>query len=121
AKEEADLVQELFNSLSVVLKPFCETLEISISKLPEKYRDRLNKAFLDRNGRLILVYKNDEVEVLDLKDGKNREIVSEIVDDLLSKLAELVSRQRSKIEKRVKVLLPITKEMQKAAKVFEEL
>lgn len=121
AKEEASLVDELISTLAVVLKPFCETIEISTSKLPKRYQERLSKAFLDRNGRLILVYKNEEIEVLDLREKTNREIVTEIIDEILSKLATMVTRQRSKIEKRVKTLIPITKELQKVAKILEEL
>jgi len=121
AKEEADLVNELISTLAIVLKPFCETIEISTSKLPKGYQERLSKAFLDRNGRLILVYKDEEIEVLDLREKTNREIVTEIIDEILSKLAVMVTRQRSKIEKRVKALIPVAKELQKAAKILEEL
>lgn len=121
SKEEANLIGEFFKALAVVLKPFCETLEISVSSLPRSYQARASKAFLDKNGRLIIVYKSGEVETLNLMEHKNHSIVIEVVDEVMAKLGALVNSQRSKIEKRVKILMPITKELQKVAKVFAEL
>ncbi|MGB9959424.1 MAG: hypothetical protein ACPLKQ_02750 [Candidatus Bathyarchaeales archaeon] len=121
SKEESDLIKEFFNLLTVVLKPFCESLEISISSLPIRYQTMASRSFLDRNGRLIIVDKNGGVETLNLLEHKNHSLVIDIMGEIIEKLGAMVNSQRSKIEKRVKILMPITKELQKVAKVFEEL
>ncbi|MBS7615917.1 hypothetical protein KEJ45_01805 [Candidatus Bathyarchaeota archaeon] len=121
AKEEGTLVNEFFNTLATVLKPFCEVLEVAVSSLPKIYQTRAIKAFLDRHGRLILVNKNGEVETLDLTEQRNHDVVVAIVDDVVAKLETLLNAQRSKVEKRVKFLTSVTKELQKIAKVFAEI
>jgi len=56
--EEENLVNEFFNSLLKILKPFSKTLEISVSSLPERYSDQISKAHLYLTGQLVLVYRN---------------------------------------------------------------
>lgn len=118
--EEENLVTEFFSSLLKILKPFGKTLEISVSSLPESYNERVGKSYLHFNGELVLVYKNGEIEILNLEDQKNHEILVEITGEIMQKLKLIINSYKSKIEKRVKFLMPITKELQKVAKVFSE-
>lgn len=118
--EEENLVTEFFSSLLKILKPFGKTLEISVSSLPESYNERVGKSYLHFNGELVLVYKNGEIEILNLEDQKNHEILVEITGEIMQKLKSIINSYKSKIEKRIKFLMPITKELQKVAKVFSE-
>jgi len=118
--EEENLVTEFFSSLLKILKPFGKTLEISVSSLPEIYNERVGKSYLHFNGELVLVYKNGEIEILNLEDQKNHEILVEITGEIMQKLKSIINSYKSKIEKRIKFLMPITKELQKVAKVFSE-
>lgn len=120
-KEESGLVSEFFNALAVVMRPFCEVLEVSVSSLPKSFQVKAGRAFLDGNGRLIIVKKSGEVETLNLMERKNRDVVIEIIDDVMAKLGDMITAYKSKVEKRVKVLMSVTKELQSVAKVFEEL
>jgi hypothetical protein len=101
-----------------ILKPFGKTLEISASSLPEQYDGRISKAYLYLTGQLVLVYKNGEVEVLNLADQENHEVLIEITGEIMMKLKSVISSHRSKTEKRVKFLMAVTKELQKVAEVF---
>ncbi len=116
--EEENLVKEFFNFLIKILKPFGKTLEISTSSLPEQYDGRINKAYLYLTGQLVLVYKNGEVEVLNLADQENHEVLIETTGEIMMKLKSVISSHRSKTEKRVKFLMAVTKELQKVAEVF---
>ena len=118
--EEENLVNEFFNSLLKILKPFSKTLEISVSSLPERYSDQISKAHLYLTGQLVLVYRNGEVEILNLTDKENREVLVEITGEIMVNLKSVIDSYRSKTEKRVKFLMSITKELQKVAKVFSE-
>lgn len=120
AMEEENLVTEFFNALLKILKPFSETLEISVSSLPERYNESVGRAYLHFNGELVLVYKNGDIEIINLEDQKNHEILVEITGEIMQKLKTIINSYKSQIEKRVKFLLPITKELQKVAKVFSE-
>jgi len=118
--EEENLVNEFFSSLLKILKPFGKTLEISVSSLPEGYNGQLSKAHLYLTGQLVLVYKNGQVEILNLADKENHELLVEITGEIMAKLKSIIDSYKSKTEKRVKFLMPITRELQKVAKVFAE-
>ncbi len=118
--EEENLVNEFFNSLLKILKPFSETLEISVSSLPESYNERISKAHLYLTGQLVLVSRDREVEILNLADKENHELLVEITGEIMAKLKSIIDTYKSKTEKRVKFLMPITRELQKVAKVFSE-
>ncbi len=118
--EEENLVNEFLNSLFKILKPFSKTIEISVSSLPEGYNEQISKAYLHLTGQLILIHRNEEVEILNLADKENHEILVEITGEIMAKLKTIIDSYKSKTEKRVKFLMPITKELQKVAKVFSE-
>lgn len=119
-KEEETLVIEFFGSLLKILKPFGRTLDIAVSSLPKGYGERVSKAYLYLSGQLVLVYKNGEVEILNLSDTENREILIEIMGEIMLKLKSMIDSYKSKAEKRVNFLMSITKELQKVAKAFAE-
>lgn len=118
--EEENLVNEFFNSLLKILKPFSKTLEISVSSLPERYTGQISKAHLYLTGQLFLVYKNGEVEILNLTEKENHQLLVEITGEIMAKLKSIIESYKSKTEKRVKFLMPITQQLQKVAKVFSE-
>lgn len=119
-KEEENLINEFFNTLVKILKPFCKTIEIPADSLPEEYSTRVSKAYLNFNGQLTLIYKHGKMETIDLSERENREIIMEIAGDVMASLESIINSYKSKIEKRVKFLMPVTKELQKIAKVFAE-
>jgi len=118
--EEDNLVNEFFNSLLKILKPFSKTLEIPVSSLPENYSERIIKAHLYLTGQLILVSRNEKVEIINLKNKENHKILVEITGEIMAKLKTIIDSYKSQTEKRVKFLMPITKELQKVAQVFSE-
>ena len=95
------------------------------SPLPKANRNskRLEKrahAYLYPTGQLVLVYKNGEVEILNLADQENHGILIQITSDVMMKLKMIINSCKSKTEKRVKFLMSVTKELQKVAKVFAD-
>ncbi len=117
-EEEENLVNEFFNSLLKILKPFGKTLEISVSSLPRSLSEQVSKAYLHLTGQLVLLYTNGDVSILNLADRKNHQVLIEISGEIMMKLKSIVESCKSETEKRVRFLLSITKELQKVAKVF---
>jgi plasmid replication initiation protein len=117
-KEEENIVNEFFNSLLKILKPFGKTLEISVDALPKNFSEYVNKAYLDLSGQLVLFYKNGNLKILNLADRDNHEVLIEISGEVMMRLKSIVNSYKLETEKRVKFLLSITKELQKVAKVF---
>jgi hypothetical protein len=118
--EEDNLVTKFFSSLLKILKPFGKTLEISASALPEGYRGRVIKAYLYLTGQLVLVYTSGEAEILNLADQENHDVLVEITGEIMLQLKSIINSYKSRIEKRVKFLMSITKDLQKIAEVFSE-
>ena len=116
--EEENLVNEFFSCLLKILRPFSKTLEISVSSLPESYSEQVGKAHLHLTGQLVLVYRSGEVEILNLAEKENHELLVEITGEIMAKLKSIIDSYKSETEKRVKFLMPITRELQKVAKVF---
>ncbi len=120
SSEEETLVKEFFNFLVRIMRPFGKTLEISASSLPESYDGRISKAYLYLTGQLVLVFRNDEVEILNLADQENHQILVEITGEIMTKLEAIITSYKSKTEKRVKFMMQMTKGLQKVAEVFSE-
>jgi len=118
--EEENLVTQFFNSILAIFRPFGKTVEITISSLPEKYQGKVSKAYLYLTGQLILAYSNGEVEILNLTEKENHDILVDITGEIMKQLKSVISAHRMRTEKRVKFLMPITKELQKIAEVFSE-
>ena len=118
--EEENLVKEFFSSLFKILKPFSKTLEISVSSLPRDWARQTIRAHLHVNGQLVIVRKNGDVEMLDLQEKDNRRLFIDITGEITAQLKSIIDSYKSKAEKRVEFLLPITKELQKIAQVFSE-
>ena len=118
--EEENLVREFFNSLYKILKPFSKTLEISVSSLPKDWARQAIKAHLNVSGQLVIVRKNGDVEMLDLKEKDNRRLFIDIIGEIVAQLKTIIDSYKSDAEKRVEFLLPLTKELQKIAQVFSE-
>lgn len=120
SSEEETLVKEFFNFLVRIMRPFGKALEISVSSLPESYNGRISKAYLYLTGQLVLVFRNDEVEILNLADQENHQILVEITGEIMTKLKAIITSYKSKTEKRVKFMMQMTKGLQKVAEVFSE-
>lgn len=119
-KEEESIITEFFNTLLAILRKFNKSIEIWQSSLPKIHDKKLNKAYLYPDGQLVLVYESAEVELLNLKEQNNRELLVSIMGDIMAGLKAMINSYRASIEKRVKFLLSITKELQKVARVFAE-
>jgi len=118
--EEKNLVNEFFSSLLKILETFGKNLELSVSSLPENYAGRTSKAYLYPVAQLVLVNRDSEVEIVDLAKKENRELLVEIIGEIMLKMKTAVEAYKAKTEERVNFLMPVTEELQKVAKVFSE-
>jgi phosphopantetheine adenylyltransferase len=69
---------------------------------------------------LVLVYTSGEAEILNLADQENHDVLVEITGEIMLQLKSIINSYKSRIEKRVKFLMSITKDLQKIAEVFSE-
>jgi len=115
--EENMLVQEFLTALRKTLEPLAQTLQVSTVVLPAEW-GKVSQANLDLTGQLLVLYPNGEMKSMNLTELRHRELLFKIAHDIMPKLKRLITSHRQKIEKRIKFLSSITKELQKTANAF---
>jgi len=115
--EEKLLVTEFFESLMKVMQQLATSVPVSIEVLSGEMEDVV-QANMDPVGHLVVLYRGGQVELKSLTEEKHRDLMINVIKDILPKLKQLVSANKRKIENRIKILSSITKEMQKICKAF---
>jgi hypothetical protein len=114
SSEEKVLVSQFFASFLKMMKPLSTSLSVSQSALTPELGDPV-QAYVDPTGRLVLMYINDRMEIKDLSEERNRDLMMNVIVDVLPRFKTLTQLQKRKFENRIKTLSSITKEIQKSA------
>ena len=114
SSEEKILVSQFFSSLLKLMQPLSPTIVVDQLALPAQLSD-VTQAYLDPTGHLILKFQDDHVELKDLREEKNREIMTAVIEDAMPRFKSLANLQKRKLENRIKLLSSVTKEIQKSA------
>jgi len=117
SSEERILVTQFFSSLLKLMQPLSPTIVVDQLALPAQLGDVV-QAYLDPTGHLILKFEDDHVELKDLREEKNRDILTAVIEDAMPKFKGLASMQKRKLENRIKLLSSVTKEIQKSAEAL---
>jgi len=117
SSEERILVTQFFSSLLKLMQPLSPTIVVDQSALPVQLGGVV-QAYLASTGHLILKFEDNHVELKDLREEKNREILTAVIEDAMPKFKGLASMQKRKLENRIKLLSAVTKEIQKSAEAL---
>ena len=112
ASEEKLLVTEFFTSLLKLMQPLTTSMPVSTSALPAE-AGNIMKAYIDPTGHLALLHEDGHMELKNLTEERNRDLMIMVIKDVMPKFKSLTSMQKRKIEKRIKFLSAVTKEIQK--------
>jgi hypothetical protein len=112
ASEEKLLVTEFFTSLLKLMQPLTTSMPVSTSALPAE-AGNIVKAYIDPTGHLALLHEDGHMELKNLTEERNRDLMIMVIKDVMPKFKSLTSLQKRKIEKRIKFLSAVTKEIQK--------
>jgi hypothetical protein len=115
--EEKILVAQFFASLLKLMQPLASSIAVSQFALPAPLGDVV-QAHIDPTGHLILRFEDNHVELKDLKDERNRDVMMAVVEDVVPKFKSLTRIQKDKLEKRIKLLSIVTKEIQKSSEAL---
>lgn len=115
--EEKTLVAEFFESLLKLMQPLATTMPVSPVALPEEMGNVV-QANIDPTGHLVILYRDGQVDLKNLSEEKHRDLMINVVKDIMPKFKQLTSAYRRKIENRMKFLSSVTKEMQKVSKAI---
>ena len=115
--EEKILISQFFSSLFKLMQPLTPSIAVSQLALPAEVGDVV-QAHVDPTGHLILQFEDGHVELKDLSEERNRDLMTVVVEDVLPKFKSLTSMQKLKLEKRIKFISSVTKEIQKSSEAL---
>jgi hypothetical protein len=115
--EEKVLVTEFFESFLKLMQPLAATLPVSTSTLPKEIGE-VAQAYVDPLGHLMLLHQDGHAEIENLREEKHRDLMIDIIKDIMPKFKQLTNLHRQKIEERMKFLSSVTKEMQKISRAL---
>ena len=118
--EEGKLVEAFSLALLKLMKPLAKAIPVDPSALPREMVD-VERANINPRGELIVLYGDGGMESIDLIDEANRDLLVEVVGDVIPKFNKLISERRAKIEKRMSFLAAVTRELQNIAEAFSHV
>jgi hypothetical protein len=114
SSEEKILILQFFSSLLKLMQPLAPSISVDQSALPAQLSDVV-QAHVDPTGHLILQFEDGHIELKNLSEEKNRDILTLVIVDIMPKFKSLTSKQKRKLENRIKLLSNVTKEIQKSS------
>jgi hypothetical protein len=66
----------------------------------------------------MLLHQDGHAEIENLREEKHRDLMIDIIKDIMPKFKQLTNLHRQKIEERMKFLSSVTKEMQKISRAL---
>jgi len=109
--EEGNIVMAFSLSLLKLMEPLTKTLPVDVSILPREMGG-IERANVVPTGELVVLFEDGRMESVDLTEPKNRDLLVDVVSDVMSKFNDLIAKRRSKIEERITFLSEVTKELQ---------
>lgn len=117
SSEEKKIVAAFSQAMIKLMRPLVKTIPVDPSVLPMELGD-VERANVLPNGKLIILQKDGQMDSIDLNDDANRDILVEVITDVVPKFTELVKKRRAKIERRMGFLASVTREIQNIAEAF---
>jgi len=117
SSEEKILVAQFFSSLLKLMQPLASSIAVTQSALPSQFGDVV-QAHIDPTGHLILMFEDGHLELKDLSEEKNRDLMTAVIGEVMPKFKSLTSKQKLKLENRIKLLSSVTKEIQKSSEAL---
>ena len=117
SSEERKLVETFSLALLKLMQPLAKTIPVDPSALPEEMGE-VESANIVPRGELIVLYPDGRMESIDLSDEANRDLLVDVVGDVIPKFKVIISELRAKIETRMGFLASVTRELQNIAEAF---
>ncbi len=117
SSEEEKIVEAFFIALLRLMKPLAKAIPVDMSALPRELGD-IKGANIIPEGNLIILHDDGRMESIDLRNEANRDLMVEIIRNIMPKFNDLIAELRAKIENRMGLLTSITGELQNIAEAF---
>ena len=117
SSEEKILVAQFFSSLLKLMQPLASSIDVDQLALPAQLGGVV-QAYIEPTGHLVLMFEDGHLELKDLSEEKNRDLLTAVIGDVMPKFKSLTSKQKLKLENRIKMLSSVTKEIQKSSEAL---
>ena len=87
-------------------------VDVEILKGPLRNAERAN---ILPKGELVVLLRDGRMESMDLTKPENRDLLVDVVSDVVPRFDDLIGERRGRIEKRISFLADVTKELQNIA------
>jgi hypothetical protein len=117
SSEEKILVAQFFSSLLKLMQPLASSIDVDQLALPAQLGGVV-QAYIEPTGHLVLMFEDGHLGLKDLSEEKNRDLLTAVIGDVMPKFKSLTSKQKLKLENRIKMLSSVTKEIQKSSEAL---
>lgn len=114
SSEEVNIVGAFSGSFLKLMESFAKTLPVDVSILPPRM-GAVESANVIPEGELVVLFVDGRMVSVDLTEPGNRDLLVDVLSDVMPKFNDLVTEKRSKIERRITFLSEVTKELQTIA------
>ena len=115
--EEENTIREICETVGMMLTQLKTSVKISPSLLGPA--NSVKRAVLERDGRIMITYNDDQVDYKRLTDFRPS-ILMEILNDVFLKLKDATTDYRKKVEERLSVYRTANKKLKKIDAVMKE-
>jgi hypothetical protein len=115
--EEGNLVGAFALAFLELMEPLAKSLPLDVSILPQEL-GFIERANVIPKGELVLLHMDGRMESIDLTEPEKRDLLVNVVSDVMPKFNALIADRRLRIENRITFLSSITKELQNLAESF---
>ncbi len=114
SSEEENIVVAFSLAFLKLMESLTRSLPVDVEILQGQLRNAERANILPK-GELVVLFRDSRMESMDLTKPENRDLLVDVVSDVLPKFNDLIGERRGRIEKRISFLADVTKELQSIA------
>ena len=114
SSEEENIVIAFSLAFLKLMESLTRSLPVDVETLQGQLRNAERANILPK-GELVVLFRDGRMESMDLTKPQNRDLLVDVVSDVLPKFNSLIGERRGRIEKRISFLADVTKELQNIA------
>jgi hypothetical protein len=114
SSEEENVVIAFSLAFLRLMESLTRSLPVDVEALKGQLRNAERANILPK-GELVVLFRDGRIEAVDLKKPENRDLLVDVVSNVMPKFNELIGERRGRIEKRISFLADVTKELQNIA------
>ena len=114
SSEEENVVIAFSLAFLKLMESLTRSLPVGVEILRGQLKNAERANILPK-GELVVLLRDGRMESVDLTKPENRDLLVDVVSDVMPRFNDLIGERRGKIEKRISFLADVTKELQNIA------